>query len=561
MYKKRIRENYIGNFCIYDAFFIEKWFIIVVEIFVLSKKRQSRILKRKKNTIFAVLLAKFMYICKFHKINMKIKTISKLAIFLLGISLIVAFGKKGNSNTSSVTGWKYNDKNSTGFTVKPGYKTQTPLGMVAIEGGSYTIGEKSEFVTAPRDNKRRRITVSSFYMDQYEIRNVDWREYTNWMSVVFGRTAPALVQRSQPNGQIWREELAYNEPYLQNYFTHPAFDQYPVVGVTWEQAMDYCSWRTDRVNELALIRAGIIVAPDFTKLENLSYDSIRDNFIFNTQKYLLQSTYQPLAGKSPKTNLSGQVRKVDMSDGILFSDFRLPTEAEWEFAAYAIQAGPDGMVAEGKTYPWNGQQMRNPSKKQLGQMQANFVRGRGDMMGPSGALNDRATITISVGSYYPNDFGLYDMSGNVNEWVLDVYRPTSFDDVAEYNSFRGNVYLTPRASGNDQFGRSIYAIDSLGRIANDSIDFRDFKDGDPESKIGFTLGGNDNLARKDTLDITDVLRPVISKNTRIYKGGSWKDRVYWLNPSTRRYLDQDKAANDIGFRCAMSMIGNVEQKR
>ena len=472
----------------------------------------------------------------------------------------MAFGKKPNQTTSGVTGWKYNDKNSTGFTVKPGYKLQTPIGMVAIEGGSFTIGEKGEFVTAPRDNKRRRITVSSFFMDQYEIRNVDWREYTNWMEVVFARTAPQLVDKAQPNKQIWREELAYNEPYLQNYFTHPAFDQYPVVGVTWEQAMDYCAWRTDRVNELALIRAGIITPPDFTKLENLSYDSIRDNFIFNTQKYLLQSTYQPQAGKRPKTNLGGQVRKVDMSDGILFSDFRLPTEAEWEFAAYAIQAGADGMVPEGKIYPWSGAQMRNPTKKQLGQMQANFVRGRGDMMGTSGSLNDRATITAPVNSYYPNDFGLYNMAGNVNEWVLDVYRPTSYEVVAEYNSFRGNVYLTPRATGKDQFGRNVYQIDSLGRIANDSIDFRDFKDGDPQSQINFSLA-NTNLLARDTMDITDILRPVISKNTRIYKGGSWKDRVYWLNPSTRRYLDQDKAANDIGFRCAMSMIGNIEQKK
>lgn len=397
-------------------------------------------------------------------------------------------------------------------------------------------------------------------MDQYEIRNVDWREYTNWMEVVFARTAPQLVEKAQPNKQIWREELAYNEPYLQNYFTHPAFDQYPVVGVTWEQAMDYCAWRTDRVNELALIRAGIITPPDFAKLENMPYDSIRDNFVFNTQKYLLQSTYQPQAGKRPKTNLGGQVRKVDMSDGILFSDFRLPTEAEWEFAAYAIKAGADGMVPEGKIYPWSGAQMRNPTKKQLGQMQANFVRGRGDMMGTSGSLNDRATITEVVNSYYPNDFGLYNMAGNVNEWVLDVYRPTSYEVVAEYNSFRGNVYLTPRATGKDQFGRNVYQIDSLGRIANDSIDFRDFKDGDPQSQINFSLA-NANLLARDTMDITDILRPVISKNTRVYKGGSWKDRVYWLNPSTRRYLDQNKAANDIGFRCAMSMIGNIEQKK
>jgi len=194
-------------------------------------------------------------------------------------------------------------------------------------------------------------------------------------------------------------------------------------------------------------------------------------------------------------------------------------------------------------------------------MEANFVRGRGDMMGTAGRLNDKATITAAVDAYFPNDFGLYNMAGNVNEWVLDVYRPTSFDDVAEYNSFRGNVYLVPKASGKDAAGNNIYMIDALGRIMNDSIlDVRDFKDGDRESKINFSLT-NPALTAVDTFDITDVLRPVISNNTRIYKGGSWKDRVYWLNPSTRRFLEQNKSANDIGFRCAMSMVGAIQQDK
>ena len=106
-------------------------------------------------------------------------------------------------------------------------------------------------------------------MDQYETRNLDWREYTHWLDLVFGETAPALVEKAQPNKETWREELAYNEPYLEFYFTHPAYDQYPVVGITWEQAMDYCSWRTDRVNELALIRSGPppTLPPPFSRWE------------------------------------------------------------------------------------------------------------------------------------------------------------------------------------------------------------------------------------------------------------------------------------------------------
>ena len=496
---------------------------------------------------------------------MKLKTIA----ILVSVSLAITFtgcSKKTDESYSRLTGWRYNDKTATGFTVKKNYISQVPLGMVAIEGGSFTIGEKGEFVTAPRDNKPRRITVSSFYMDQYEIRNLDWREYTNWMQVVFGKTAPTLVLKTQPNVKIWREELAYNEPYLENYFTHPAFDEYPVVGITWEQAMDYCQWRTDRVNELALIQAGIITAPDFAALDKqTNLDSITNSFVFSTQKYLLQSTYQPKSGKNPKKDLYGRTRKVDMSDGILFSDYRLPTEAEWEFAAYALKADKDGMVPEGKIYPWSGYSVRNPNKRQLGQMMANFVRGRGDMMGTSGSLNDKATITAPVNSYYPNDFGLFNMAGNVNEWVLDVYRATSYENIAEYNSFRGNVYKTPKVASVDALGNKVYEIDSLGRVATEvekGDDVRNYKDGDPMSQLNFSLGdstGLSNLTINKMIDPTDVLRPKISEKTRVYKGGSWKDRVYWLNPSTRRYLDQDKSSNDIGFRCAMSMIGSIDQ--
>lgn len=499
---------------------------------------------------------------------MKIKNLITFSLVSLLMITMFSCGNK-KTNVSRTTGWRYNDKNGTGFEVRKDVKAKIPDGMVMIEGGSYTIGEKNEFVTAPRNNPRRRITVSSFYMDQYEIRTVDWREYTYWMNMVFGKIAPDLVVKAEPNKETWREELAYNEPYLANYFTHPAYDEYPVVGITWEQAMDYCSWRTDRVNERALIEAGIIAEPDFRSLENQTdFNEVINNFVFNTQKYLLQNSYQPASGKNSKTDIFGQTRKVDMSDGLFVSDFRLPTEAEWEYAAYGLVASNDGFIPEGRIYPWSGSQVRNPTKKQLGQMQANFVRGRGDMMGTAGNLNDGATVTAPVDWYYPNDFGLYNMAGNVNEWVLDVYRPTTFEDVAEYNSYRGNVYMQPVVSGTDEYGRSAYAIDSLGRIKTEPVldgDVRNFKDGDAPSQI-FTdyalenyFEGMDKLQEMENVkvDITDVLAPRITDNTRVYKGGSWKDRAYWLNPSTRRFLDQDKSANDIGFRCAMSMIGDV----
>jgi len=497
---------------------------------------------------------------------MKLKNIAYLASLCLVLTL-PSCQKSADDNFSRVTGWAYNDKKGTGFAVKKNYISEIPSGMVAIEGGSFTMGEKGEFITAQRDSKPRRITVSSFYMDQYEIRNIDWREYTNWMKVVFGKTAPKLVAKSQPNYTVWREELAYNEPYLENYFTSPAFDQYPIVGVSWQQAVDYCTWRTDRVNELALINAGIILPPDFSKIEKQnSRDSIASTFVFNTQKYLTQSDYQPAAGKQTKKDLYGKNRKVDMSDGILFSSYRLPTEAEWEFAAYALKSDKNGVVPEGRVYPWSGSQTRSPLKKDLGRMQANFVRGRGDMMGTSGRLNDNATITAPVNWYSPNDFGLYNMAGNVNEWVLDVYRSTTFGEAAEYNSYRGNEYLTPAISKVDSIGNNIFKLDSLGRIATTvkkGDDVRNYKDGDPMSQLDFNITDTTGLVnlKSKRFDPTDVLRPDINDKTRVYKGGSWKDRIYWLNPSTRRYMDQNKSTNDIGFRCAMSMIGDIQKTK
>ncbi len=190
-------------------------------------------------------------------------------------------------------------------------------------------------------------------------------------------------------------------------------------------------------------------------------------------------------------------------------------------------------------------------------MQANFVRGRGDMMGVSGALNDGYVITAPVDAFAPNDFGLYNMAGNVNEWVLDVFRETSYQVTSEYNSFRGNIYMKPKKNEDGSF-----VIDSVGCIEltfSGSDDRRDFKDGDFASLIDtdypLDTVGVENLS-EIKFDPTDILAPQIDDRTRVYKGGSWRDRIYWLNPSTRRYLEQDSCTSTIGFRCAMSTLGD-----
>jgi len=486
---------------------------------------------------------------------------------ILLASVALLFSACGSrNNTSRTTGWQYNDPDGVGFQVQRNFRMTTPPGMVLIEGGTITVGERAEFITGPRNNPRRRVSVSSFFMDQFEVRNIDWREYTHWMNVVFGNTAPILVERAQPNKNVWREELAFNEPFIQFYFTHPSFDHYPIVGVTWEQAMDFNRWRTDRVNERALVLAGVMERIDYRAVQQeTDFNRIINEFVFNTQKYLLVDEFQPAPGRRPLRDLFGNPRKATMSDGILFPDFRLPTELEFEFASLAMRADRHGFVEEGRAFPWAGGEVRNTARRNQGAMMANFVRGRGDMMGVSGDLTGGG-ITMPVGSFPPNDFGLFDMAGNVNEWVLDVYRALTFEDAAEFNSFRGNVFMEPVMT-RDAAGRPIFQIDSLGRVAMrviDEGDVRDFRDGDPLSQLitDFQLGhfweGMENLTDREDIqvNITDILAPRITNYSRVYKGGSWRDRAFWLNPSTRRFLDQDQSRNDIGFRSAMSLVGS-----
>ena len=195
------------------------------------------------------------------KLNILHKTLL-CGLLVLGIAAC-------NKSTSNTTGWKYNDAEYGGFQVVDDYEQATPPGMVLIGGGTFTMGRVNEDTYSEWNNYPRRVTVNTFYMDQYEISNRDWREYVYWMNFMYGSE---VSDKCRPDSTVWREELAYNEPYLNYYFTHVAYDMYPVVGVSWEQATDYCLWRSDRVNELVLKENGVIDFPDF---EAIYRDSAR----------------------------------------------------------------------------------------------------------------------------------------------------------------------------------------------------------------------------------------------------------------------------------------------
>ena len=184
---------------------------------------------------------------------------------------------------SPTTGWNYNDAKNGGFEVAPFEEQETGPGLVFIEGGTFVMGAMEEDVMKDWNNNPRRVSVASFYMDECEISNLDYREYLYWLERVFiPQDLKVVYDNALPDENVWRERLGYNEPDVEYYFRHPAYNTYPVVGVNWLQATNYAAWRTDRVNEKILADRGYVEYAETPTAEGY----------FNTDAYLTYETYE-----------------------------------------------------------------------------------------------------------------------------------------------------------------------------------------------------------------------------------------------------------------------------
>lgn len=531
----------------------------------------------------------------------------------------------GTKKFTSTTGWKPNDQRGWFFNGKKKPNVKPWPGMVFIEGGSFTMGLVKDDVMRDWNNSPVRMQVRSFFLGETEVTNYQYREYLTWLKVVFPPEEEQyryIYEGSLPDPEVFNNKLARNDFDNETYLFSQEFSYYPVVGVTWLQASNYCEWLTDRANEKALMDKGIL-SRDFYSNEEYNYGT---NY-FDAEAYKNNDSNVSdaidttrLARQTMIRSTNQRIQKANRSTTALeVAPFRLPTEAEWEYAALALPANREYNVYQGKPVLQN--ELRGKKGRARGQYMANFKVGRGDYSGIGGYGNDGSAITSDVKKYQSNEFGVYGMYGNVAEWTADVYRPIIDDEANDFNYFRGNVYesyinnseggyekydeegvifdtinsgslvyrslpgkykkqieedninyrdgdrmssLNPRPEDNDEYNYSgdVVAVDSLGNpvMGSGVMAARESTTGEmynaPSRKFYVDERGRIILEKDD-----ETRTSQISDEVRVVKGGSWKDPIYWLDPGQRRFLHQAEATSWIGFRVAQDYQGSFESKR
>lgn len=413
-------------------------------------------------------------------INMK--NVLKLALGLL----VVSFTSCGKQESGELTG----------VLDRPSWSGINPYGMVYVPSGTLMIGPSDQDVNSTFVQRPKTISIVGFFMDETEITNNEYRQFVYWVRdemahreldhYIEGENETQIVDWEQeldwendeqlkeagfylsgeeklsnreelnpeklkytykwydwqaaahnsdntkkrseffkskevsvyPDEMVWVRDFSYsyNEPMTRNYFWHPAYDDYPVVGVNWHMANAFGYWRT--------------------QLYNASLEGEKE--IISTE------------------------------------DFRLPTEHEWEYAARGGH--------ENSPYPWGGPYIRNAK----GCLLANFKPGRGNYP------EDGGYYTVKADAYFPNDYGLYNMAGNVSEWTSTAYHENAYSFIHDLNP-----------------------------------DYR------------YDADEKDDIANK----------------RKVIRGGSWKDIHYFLQTGTRAWEYQDTTKSYVGFRNVLTFLG------
>ncbi len=428
---------------------------------------------------------------------MKMKNLSVLTAFFAILTMVSC--KLGGKSSKGML----DDGQLHGVAPAGAYNLSKPLGMVYIPPGTFHMGPSDEDVNYAYTSRNQQTSISGFWMDATEITNNEYRQFTNWVrdsiaatlmqygkdvdgrfaidwkkaalikwgdkatiekinqmvvepdDRIFGKkeldtrkfkfhsetfdlsAAAQAVNAGKPRSQfinkvdvpvypdtlVWIRDFSYsyNEPMTKRYYSHPAFGNYPVVGVNWKQATVFCEWRTQYLNA-------------------------------------------HLESKHMATE----------------SSFRLPTESEWEYAARGGRSQ--------SMYPWGNYYLRN----KRGCLLANFKPGRGNYP------EDGGFYTVRADAYWPNDFGLYCMAGNVAEWTSSFY----YEGASNFQH-----------------------------------------DMNPDIRWNAKDSAPPRMKRK------------------VIRGGSWKEVGLYLQPRTRTYEYQDTAKSYIVFRCVIDLAPTLTNQR